>query len=63
MAYTALPDADTDWVRTAEASALSGIPASTLQYWARTGTGPLRCRRLGRKWIWRRADLQSLLDL
>jgi len=49
------------WLSTAEAHRASGVAESTFRVWARTGRGPITPRRLGRKWLWKRSDIERLL--
>lgn len=60
MSITSL-DAKTVWLTTAEVHRATHISVQTLQIWARTGTSPVRCRKIGRLWVWHKDDLDRLL--
>lgn len=49
------------WLSTAEAHRASGVSESALRVWARTGRGPITPRRLGKRWLWKRSDIERLL--
>lgn len=61
MTTVAEPVIGTTWLTTRDVVARYGIDRSTLQRWARTETGPIRRRRVGRLWVWLRADLDAML--
>lgn len=48
-------------LRLDQVAAETGIPANTLRYWRANGTGP-RSAKIGRRVVYRRADLQAWLD-
>ena len=50
-----------DLLTITEAAELLRAPVATLRYWRHLGTGP-RSFRLGRRVLYRRADLQLWLD-
>jgi excisionase family DNA binding protein len=60
-----MPDETTsgqlDLLTISEAAELLRAPVATLRYWRHLGTGP-RCFRLGRRILYRRADLNAWVD-
>ncbi len=50
-----------DLLTISEASELLRAPVATLRYWRHLGTGP-RCFRVGRRVLYRRADLNAWVD-
>ncbi|MBN7457560.1 helix-turn-helix domain-containing protein [Mycobacteroides abscessus] len=61
MAPAPSPVIGDTWLTTTDAVERYGIERGTLHHWARSGTGPIRRRRVGRLWVWLRADLDTLL--
>ena len=54
------PIASSEGITTVQLSALLGIPVSTLRYWRRGSRGP-RWRRLGRRYLYSRSDVEEWL--
>lgn len=50
-----------DLLTTTEIAEITRTPASTLRYWRHIGTGP-HSFRLGRRVVYRRADVTAWLD-
>jgi len=50
-----------DLLTTTELAEITRTPASTLRYWRHIGTGP-HSFRLGRRVVYRRADVTAWLD-
>lgn len=50
-----------DLLSTAEVATLIRTPSSTLRYWRHQGTGP-RSAKLGRRVVYRRAEVVAWLD-
>jgi predicted DNA-binding transcriptional regulator AlpA len=50
-----------DLLTTAEVALITRSPASTLRYWRHLGSGPYSFR-LGRRVVYRRADVTAWLD-
>lgn len=61
MGTETAPAIGTIWLETTAAAERTGLPKSTFWYWARTGTGPIRRRRIGRRWLWLTEDLETAL--
>ena len=55
------PEPPPELLTITEAAELLRAPVATLRYWRHLGTGP-RSFRLGRRVLYRRADLQSWID-
>ena len=48
-------------LRLPEGAEMTGVPANTLRYWRHVGKGP-RSGRLGRRVVYREADVRAWLD-
>ncbi|MFZ2242476.1 MAG: helix-turn-helix domain-containing protein [Gordonia amarae] len=59
--YTALDAPDVTWLTTTQAAQASGIPVSTLHWWAQSGTSPVTVKKLGGRWLWLRSSLSEAL--
>lgn len=56
-----MDDRDEELLTTAEVAALARAPISTVRYWRHLGTGPASFR-LGRRVVYRRADVRKWLE-
>lgn len=54
-------DHDHEYMTTAELAALVRTPVETVRYWRHVGRGP-RSFKVGRRVLYRRADVQAWLD-
>lgn len=56
-----MDDRDEELLTTAEVAELARAPISTVRYWHHLGTGPASFR-LGRRVVYRRADVRQWLE-
>jgi hypothetical protein len=61
LSYEPTAEPPAELLTIAEAALLLRAPVATLRYWRHLGTGP-RSFRLGRRVVYRRADLRSWID-